>query len=111
MNWTFSIQKSDYNRFYQYGSPGSTYTGAHGAVSSNPSFTDYVNNNLSLQPSSPCIGTGDNTLGSTYNQGIAPGATWPNPDIGDPNRSLGCRGLCLRWRKHQPGGFGFARHN
>ena len=81
VNWTFAIQKSDYNRFYQYGSPGSTYTGAHGAANSNPLFTDYVNNNLSLQSSSPCIGTGDNTIGSTYSQGIAPGATWPNPAL------------------------------
>lgn len=37
--------------------------------------------NMALQATSPCLGAGDSTLGAPYNQGIAYGATWPNPTL------------------------------
>jgi hypothetical protein len=70
---------ADYNFWSQ--NAGSTYTGSHGATYSNPLFVDYANNNFALQGSSPFINAGDSTIGAEYNQGIQPGATWPNPTL------------------------------
>ena len=79
--WSWTIQKSDYNRYYNCASPSSTYTGSHGSANSDPKFSNFAGGDYSLQSSSPAIGTGDNSIGATYNQGIASGATWPNPAL------------------------------
>jgi hypothetical protein len=48
----------------------------HG-LNEDPKFVDPGNGNFELQTGSPCIGTGAN-LGSSYDQGIMPGSTWPD---------------------------------
>lgn len=47
---------------------------------SDPLFTNYASNDFSLQAGSPDKGAGTN-LGSPYDTGIGPGATWPNPTL------------------------------
>jgi hypothetical protein len=81
VQWSWTIQKSDYNIYYNYASPGSTYAGTHGLENSDPRFNNFAGGDYSLQSSSPAIGAGDNSVGATYNQGIAPGSTWPNPTL------------------------------
>jgi hypothetical protein len=83
--WSISAGSAwDYNWFYNFvplasGPSMASYIGPHGGIS-DPQFTSYANNDFSLRATSPCRGTGAN-LGIEYNQGIAPGATWPNPNL------------------------------
>lgn len=82
VDWTWTAGATwDYNWFYRWNSPSSTYTGAHGAANTDPLFTDYTGNNFSTQSGSPLRNAGDNAIGAEYNQGIAFGATWPNPTV------------------------------
>jgi hypothetical protein len=69
----------DYNFFYN--SDGSAGAGPHGSTTKDPKFTNFSGNDFSLQSSSPLIGAGDSSIGAEYNQGIAHGATWPNPKL------------------------------
>jgi hypothetical protein len=80
LSWGMTVGAPwDYNWYFNWGA-SSTYTGAHGGTS-DPRFKNYANDDFSLTTGSPCIGTGDSTIGSEYSQGIAPGATWPNPTL------------------------------
>lgn len=74
-SWTMSNSGWDYNWIFSDGAETNGDTGAHGA-SSNPMLS------ASFAPlaGSPLIGAGTN-LGAPYNQGIVPGATWPNPQL------------------------------
>lgn len=44
-------------------------------------FTDYTNNDFSSAPGSVLRNAGTPSVGSEYNQGIAFGATWPDPSL------------------------------
>jgi IPT/TIG domain len=80
--WTAGTGGWDYNFWYQFdGTVTAGSTGSHGSSSTNPNFTNYNSGNYSLQSGSPLINAGDSTIGSEFNQGIAPGATWPNPAL------------------------------
>lgn len=88
VNVTGAVEAADwnYNYFYDDGvtiPPGvtATITGANGSSTTDPLFTDFANNDYTLQSSSPLIDAGDSSLGAEYNQGIAPSATWPNPTL------------------------------
>lgn len=60
----------------------STYSGANGSCSlTTAAFTDYAGDNYYPAVGSVLLGAGDNTIGSEFNQGIASGATWPNPTL------------------------------
>jgi hypothetical protein len=50
-------------------------------ITTDPQFTNVSTNDYSLAIGSPCIGTGNNTLGTAYNTGLVPGCTWPNPAL------------------------------
>lgn len=72
----------DYNYFYQYSNCGSTFTGTHGSCSlTTGAFTNTSGNNFSEATGSALVHTGDSSIGAAYNQGICPGATWPNPKL------------------------------
>jgi hypothetical protein len=71
----------DYNFAYHTPDCNSTVSGSHGSCSVDPLFTDYTKNDFSTQSESPLISAADSSIGSEYNQGIAPGATWPNPKL------------------------------
>jgi hypothetical protein len=60
---------------------GAIPPGPGGSSTTDPGFVSFDGNDFSLAPNSPCRGAGDNSLGAEYNQGIAPGATWPNPTV------------------------------
>jgi hypothetical protein len=76
-DWTYTAGAPwDYNFFFPNGANGS-YCGTHGSINVNPMLAA----NYSLAAGSPLIGAGDNKIGAAYNQGIAPGATWPNPAL------------------------------
>jgi len=79
-NWSAGAQWNR-NFFYHFGDCSGTYSGPNGSCSADPLFVDSANNNFALQSSSPLLNVGDNAIGSEYNQGIAPGATWPNPTL------------------------------
>jgi hypothetical protein len=80
--FSFSAQTPwDYNYFYGVPGCSSTETGTHGSCTVNPLFTSFSGGVFSLQASSPLINAGDSTIGAMFNQGIAPGATWPNPTL------------------------------
>ncbi len=80
--WQFSKGATwNNNYFYQFDDATATQAGTNGSVSTNPLFTNYAGNDFSLQSSSPLRGAGDNTIGTQYSQGIAQGATWPNPTL------------------------------
>jgi hypothetical protein len=80
---TFSAGATwDYNYFYQYSNCTSTFTGSNGSCSLTPTaFVSTTANNFSAAISSVFINAGDSSIGAAYNQGIAPGATWPNPAL------------------------------
>jgi hypothetical protein len=71
----------DHNFWYQFAGATGAHAGPHGSTGVNPLFTNYTNGDFSLSPNSPLKGAGDSTIGAEYNQGIAPGATWPNPKL------------------------------
>jgi hypothetical protein len=70
----------DYNYFYRT-TASAAYAGSHGSVSVDPLFANYYGNVFSLLSNSPVRGKGDTSIGGEYNQGIAPGASWPNPRL------------------------------
>ena len=84
MTWTMN-EGSDWNRnfFYNVYGPACSaqVTGANGSCGTNPQLRDFANNDFSLAATSPLIGAGDYTIGTEYNRGIAPAATWPNPAL------------------------------
>jgi hypothetical protein len=67
-----------YNLWFGSNIPSCSGTGEVCRV--DPLFSDYANNNFSLQSSSPAKGTATN-LGAAYEAGVAPGATWPEPTL------------------------------
>ena len=72
----------DYNFWYQLaGTVTAGTTGPHGSNGISPQLVDYSNDNFALASGSPLIHAGDSTIGAEYNQGIALGATWPNPAL------------------------------
>jgi hypothetical protein len=71
----------DHNFWYQFPDATGANAGPHGSTRLNPLFVNYISNDFSLSPTSPLKGAGDRTIGVEYNQGIAPGATWPNPRV------------------------------
>lgn len=71
----------DRNFYYNWQAPSSLMAGLGGSLSTNPNFTDLANDDFSLGASSTLRGKGDSTIGAEYNQGIAYGATWPNPTL------------------------------
>jgi hypothetical protein len=79
-NWTAGAAW-DYNYFYGVPDCSSTVSGPHGSCSTDPLFSNYSGGLESLQPTSPLLSAGDATIGSQFNQGIGPGATWPNPTL------------------------------
>jgi hypothetical protein len=84
INWLMTKGVWYYNFFYNWPdgqTTGVAAAGPHGSTSMNPTFTNYSGNTVSLATSSPLIGKGDSTIGAAYNQGIATGATWPNPSL------------------------------
>jgi hypothetical protein len=76
-NITMTQGGVDYNFWYRF---GTNYAGPHGATNKDPLFTNYAGNDFSLTQNSPLRGAGTD-LGAEYAQGIAPGATWPNPKL------------------------------
>jgi len=72
----------DNNAFYQYSNCSSTFIGSNGSCSLTPAaFASTSGNNFSAASGSVLISAGDSSIGAAYNQGIAPGATWPNPAL------------------------------
>jgi hypothetical protein len=72
----------DYNYWYHLdGKVTSGTTGAHGSSTADPQFTSYSGGDYSLGAGSPLVSAGDSTVGSEFNQGACPGATWPNPTL------------------------------
>jgi len=70
------------NYFYQYSNCSSTFTGTNGSCSLTPTaLSSTSGNNFSPAIGSLLINAGDSSIGTAYNQGIAPGATWPNPAL------------------------------
>lgn len=82
----------DYNYCYGTSSPtyvwgGSSYSFAnwegtlgfdtHGSYGTDPKFSN-APTDLSLASDSPCIDTGDNSLGNTYHDGLNPNSSWPD---------------------------------
>lgn len=82
---TMTVGAFDHNFFYL--SDGSAGAGTGGSTALNPLFTNVAGNDFSTQASSPLRNAGDPSIGPEYNQGIAFGATWPNPTL--VTRSLG----------------------
>ena len=86
----------NHNFFANLGTSLSAYTGAAGynagnGVSSDPWFVNFTGTPGAQLPSAYNYATvsgshtlqnaGDSTIGATFNQGIAVGATWPNPAL------------------------------
>src|SRR5260221_8070394 len=73
------------NFWYNFGNRPSNVAaippGPGGSGTTDPRFTNFDNNDFTLAPNSPARGAGDNSLSSEYNQGIAPGSSWPNPTL------------------------------
>lgn len=83
LNWTMTPGTGGWdNNWFTNFSAASNYIGPHGGTN-DPQLTDVTNNDFSLKSTSPLIAAGDATIGSEYNQGIAVGATWPNPTLGN----------------------------
>jgi hypothetical protein len=68
----------DHNLWFGSNIPGCRTTELCGV---DPRFVSYVNNDFTLATGSPAIDAGAN-LGTTFNGSIAPGATWPDPALG-----------------------------
>lgn len=82
LSWTCTAGATwDYNWFFNWNSPTSTYWGTHGASNTNPLLVDPTTFNFSLQSGSPCKGAADATIGAEFNQGIAANSSWPNPTL------------------------------
>ncbi len=80
--WTAGAGGWDYNFWYHLdGAVTANSSGAHGSTSTDPLFSDYTNDDFTLQSGSTLRNAADNTIGSEFNQGIAYGATWPNPTL------------------------------
>ena len=83
---TFNHQ---YNTYYGGKNDGysttscSVYASTGEMCDSDPLFTDYENNEFSLQINSDAKGSGIN-LGAEYQQQIKPGSTWPSPTLVTP---------------------------
>jgi hypothetical protein len=71
----------DHNWAYQEGGCTSTVSGPHGSCSTNLGLANFSADTFSLASTSPLLNAGDSTIGAQFNQGIAPGATWPNPAL------------------------------
>jgi hypothetical protein len=71
----------DYNVFYRFLDATSAQAGPHGSTSADPKFEDYAGDKFWPGNGSPLIGKGDGGLGAEYNQGLAPGCQWPNPQL------------------------------
>jgi hypothetical protein len=71
----------DHNWSYRLNGCDSSVSGPHGSCNTDPKFSDFAGHNYALQSSSPLVNAGDDTIGSEYNQGPCPGATWPNPTL------------------------------
>jgi hypothetical protein len=64
-----------------YGSRIPSCSGITGEIcGQDPRFTDYANNDFSLQSSSPAVNAGTN-LGSPYGNAILSGSIWPGPSF------------------------------
>lgn len=79
LQWDWFNTGWNRNFFYNFGNCNSTFTGSGGSCNLDPHFTNYTGNDFSLRSTSPLLTAGDGTIGNEYNQGISPGATWPNP--------------------------------
>lgn len=80
LSWSMTQGRWDYNCFYNFGA-SSTYTGAHGSTA-DPKLSDVTNSVFTARDdTSPLRNKGDSTIGAEYAQGIAPTATWPNPQL------------------------------
>lgn len=72
----------DFNYGYLTGpSCTSTIAGPHGSCALNPLLTDFANDDFTLSAGSPLLTAGDASIGPEFALGIAPGATWPNPQL------------------------------
>ena len=93
-NWLLT---ADYNYFSNIsncpnGDGSTSWVGTHGTCSPTlPMFTDFaaVTSGGNFAGTSTLQNQGDSTIGSQFNQGICPGATWPNPSL--------CQRLSGKW--------------
>jgi hypothetical protein len=85
LQWQFTAGAPwDYNFFdttWSSDTCSSTFTGTHGACNQTIGFVNASADNYALSGTSPLINGGDSTIGASYNQGLAPTATWPNPAL------------------------------
>lgn len=79
---SFTVGVLDYNAACNLasGTGGATFAGAHGSTSA-ANFTNVGSDDYSLASNSVHRNAGDSTIGSTYNQGLAVGCTFPNPSL------------------------------
>jgi hypothetical protein len=81
-SWTMTAGATwNYNFFDSSGLDSSVDAGPNGSLNANPGFANFSGGVYSLASASPLINAGDSKIGTPYNQGIAPGATWPNPAL------------------------------
>jgi chitobiase/beta-hexosaminidase-like protein len=78
---TFTISKADNNFMQEWDQCSGTFSGTHGSCSTSLGFTNTTTNDFSLASGSALINAGDSTVGSEFNQGPCPTATWPNPTL------------------------------
>jgi len=77
---TGTMTKNRSNNLW-FGSSIPSCSGFTGDVcGTDPMFTNYAANDFSLRSTSPAKGSGTN-LGTSYDDGIAPGSAWPNPTV------------------------------
>lgn len=82
LSWTMTAGAPwNNNFFFNFSGCSTTFTGGAGSCTADPKFTSVAGDDYSTLPGSPLRNAGDSTVGATYNQGIAPGATWPNPTL------------------------------
>ena len=70
----------DRNYFYRLTGANSNSVGPNGSTSTDPQISNVAGDDFTLKLSSACRAAGEN-LGSEYSQGLALGATWPNPAL------------------------------